>query len=239
MKDHISTAIERIKTFKPFQGYFLAFSGGKDSVVVKHLLNLAEVKYDGWYNHTTIDPPQLVRYITQYHKDITVIKPRTPFLKRMLVRGFPTRRNRWCCAEYKECYGYGRMVVTGIRAEESTARSHRKMVEHCLKKGSNKKLFNPIIDWTSEQVWNFIRSEGLEYCELYDEGDTRLGCVFCPLKYWKKRMDDTIRYPKYTRAFEKAFVKLYENKITKDKVPVSIAKHRSGIDLFRWWLRFA
>lgn len=36
-KTKVETAIERIKTFEPPEGYFLAFSGGKDSVVIKAL----------------------------------------------------------------------------------------------------------------------------------------------------------------------------------------------------------
>ena len=59
-KNKIEVAIDRIKHFEPSEGYYLAFSGGKDSIVCKELLNMAGVKYDAHYNHTTVDPPELI-----------------------------------------------------------------------------------------------------------------------------------------------------------------------------------
>ena len=68
--DKVETAIERIKMFEPKEGYYLAFSGGKDSIVVKELMNMAGVKYDAHYNNTTVDPPELISYIRKYHNKI-------------------------------------------------------------------------------------------------------------------------------------------------------------------------
>ena len=48
--DKVTRSIERLKTFEPPEGYYLAFSGGKDSVVIKHLADMAGVKYDAHYN---------------------------------------------------------------------------------------------------------------------------------------------------------------------------------------------
>lgn len=65
-KTKVETAIERIKTFEPPEGYFLAFSGGKDSVVIKALADMAGVKYDAHYNITSVDPPELVRFVKTF-----------------------------------------------------------------------------------------------------------------------------------------------------------------------------
>jgi phosphoadenosine phosphosulfate reductase len=43
--------------------YILAYSGGKDSVCVKAILDMAGVNYEAVYNATTVDPPELVRFI--------------------------------------------------------------------------------------------------------------------------------------------------------------------------------
>lgn len=59
--DKVKMALDRIRTFVPDEGYFVAFSGGKDSVVIKALCDLAGVRYDAHYNVTTVDPPELVR----------------------------------------------------------------------------------------------------------------------------------------------------------------------------------
>ena len=55
--DKVQTAIGRLKAFEPPEGYFLAFSGGKDSQAVYHLAKLAGVKFDAHYSLTTVDPP--------------------------------------------------------------------------------------------------------------------------------------------------------------------------------------
>lgn len=55
----------------------------------------------------------------------------------------------------------------------------RRQVEVCQLKG--KRVLNPIIDWTEDEVWNFIRKYHLPYCCLYDQGFCRIGCIGCPL----------------------------------------------------------
>ena len=50
-KDKVQVAIERLKTFEPPEGYYLVFSGGKDSVVIKALADMAGVKYDAHYKY--------------------------------------------------------------------------------------------------------------------------------------------------------------------------------------------
>ena len=71
--DKVETAIKRIKTFEPPEGYYLAFSGGKDSVVIKALCDMAKVKYDAHYNVTTVDPPELVQFVKTF-PDVTFDK---------------------------------------------------------------------------------------------------------------------------------------------------------------------
>ena len=232
MNEKIRLAISILQELEPDQGYYLAFSGGKDSCVCKKLLELSGVKFDAHYSNTTIDPPDLVYFIRQYHPDVTFENPGTPFLKRLLYKGFPLRQSRWCCAEYKETGGEDRFVVTGIRREESTKRSKRKLVELCYK-NSGKKYLNIIIDWSWEDVWGFISFYGVPYCKLYDQGFQRLGCVFCPMtkisvKYKEKRL-----YPGIYRQFQNAFIKLFEKKKSENRS--SITKWVSGEDMFNWW----
>ena len=69
-KTKLEVAIQRLKTFEPSEGYYLAFSGGKDSVVIKALADMAGVKYDAHYNVTSVDPPELVRFIKEKYPDV-------------------------------------------------------------------------------------------------------------------------------------------------------------------------
>lgn len=107
----IQVAIERLKIHQPPEGYYLAFSGGKDSCVVKELCNMAEVKYDAHYSVTTIDPPELIYFIKQHHRDVKWDRPEMPFLKMLVHKGAPIRTSRWCCEIYKEGGGAGRYVL--------------------------------------------------------------------------------------------------------------------------------
>ena len=79
----------------------------------------------------------------------------------------------------------------------------RKMVEQCYKQ--SKTVVNPIIDWTDEDVWEFIHEYDVPYCKLYDEGYKRLGCIGCPMGTVEHRNMEFERYPKYKQAYIRAF----------------------------------
>jgi len=227
--DKVDIAIRRLQAFEPPEGYYLAFSGGKDSIVIKQMAIEAGVKFDAHYSVTTIDPPDLIYYIREHHPDVIWERPEMPFLRKMISKGFPLRQSRWCCELYKENGGSGRLVVTGIRKAESNKRSKRKMVEHCIKDKS-KRLLHPIIDWLDEDVWAFIKDRNLPYCKLYDEGWARIGCLFCPMQQaWHKKIEGK-RYPSFERAFRRAFQKLY------DTGRESMARWKDGDEMFDWWI---
>ena len=84
----------------------------------------------------------------------------------------------------------------------------RRAIEHCYQR--HKTTVNPIIDWTDEDVWEFIKTENIPYCSLYDEGFSRLGCIGCPMSQTKGRERDFLRYPKYKDAYLRSFAALIE-----------------------------
>jgi len=230
-RDKVKMAIERLQTFEPPEGYYLAFSGGKDSITILELAKMAKVKFEAHYHVTTIDPPELVKFIKT--QNVIWDRPARPFLQELIRRGFPQHHRRWCCEMYKENGGKGRIVVTGIRWAESANRKNRKMVESCNKL-AGKNYVHPIIDWSDQEVWQFIRDYNILYCKLYDEGFKRLGCLFCPMG-GKHRLIECERYPKYVKAFINAFEKLYQRK--KDEGKNSVARWKSGEEMFWWWIR--
>jgi phosphoadenosine phosphosulfate reductase len=230
--DKVRLACDRLRHFEPPGGYYLAFSGGKDSVVIKHLANMAGVKYDAHYSVTTIDPPELVYFIREYHPYVIWEWPEIPFLRKLETKGFPHRHRRWCCEMYKENGGNGRRIITGVRWGESYNRGKRKLFEHCLSggyKSKNKTFVNPIIDWTTEEVWEFIKTYNVPYCKLYDIGFHRLGCLFCPMA-GKQRAYEAQIYPSYVKAFIKSFKRLHSS--GRD----SVKRWANGEEMFWWWL---
>ena len=233
-EDKVEIAIKRLKHFEPEEGYYLAFSGGKDSIVIKELAKMAKVKHDSHYSVTTIDPPELIKFIREF-SDVEWVRPEIPFLKKLVTKGFPQRHRRWCCELYKENGGNGRTVITGIRSAESYNRSRRKIFEHCFSggyKSKNKTFCNPIIDWTDDDVWDFIKERKLPYCSLYDEGWKRIGCLFCPMA-GKQRAVAAKRYPRIVKTWIGYFEKAYQHR----KGKPSIKKWASGEEMFWWWLK--
>lgn len=86
----------------------------------------------------------------------------------------------------------------------------RNMVEQCYAK--KKTTVNPIIDWTEEDVWEFLNDVvKVPHCELYDEGFTRLGCIGCPLQGRKGMLRDFERWPRYKQKYIKAFDRMIAN----------------------------
>jgi len=232
VNDKINIAIERLKQFEPEEGYYLAFSGGKDSCVIKALADMSGVKYDAHYNMTTIDPPELVQFIKDVHSDIIIDRPEKSFFQEMQYRGFPQRQNRWCCSVLKENGGENRFVITGVRWAESYKRSKRRMVESCYR-DAKKRYLNVVIDWAEEDIWEFIKSQNIPYCKLYDEGWKRIGCLFCPMSGPRRKMEIE-RYPKFRKAFELNFEKLYQKR--KEAGAKSISRWGSGKEMFEWWI---
>lgn len=267
-KTKVETAIERFKRFEPKDGYFLAFSGGKDSVVIKALADMAGVKYDAHYAITSVDPPALVQFVKEKHPD--VIRENQKWKKAGLYHREgapitmwnlipqknmpPTRIVRYCCAFLKETSGEGRFVVTGVRWAESAKRaqnrgglelaekkSHRVTkydpdttnggLIHTTQKFARRGL-NPIVDWTNEEVWEFIKEFNIPYCELYNEGFERLGCIGCPIAQNGARIRELKRYPKFNEAYLRAFDRMLKERWKKELE----SEWNSAEEVMEWWL---
>jgi len=233
VENKIKNAVIFLKNLEPPEGYYLAFSGGKDSIVIYNLAELAGVKFDCYYNTTTIDPPDLIYFIRKNYPNAKWNKPEKPLLAKMLDKGFPPlRQQRWCCELYKENGGKGRKIITGIRKEESAKRQNRKLVEFCFRDKS-KIYINPIVNWTEDEVWEFIQKYNMKYCSLYDEGWSRIGCLFCPAASKKNRLREIEKYPNYVKLFIRYFEKLVEKRKKEGK---PLRKWDTGEELFWWWV---
>ena len=111
-------------------GYYLAFSGGKDSQALYHITQLAGVKFCGHMNLTSVDPPEVIRFVKKNYPEVQLIKPKKSIFSLAVEKQIlPTMRVRWCCAEYKETAGAGKVTLIGIRKAESARRAKRNEVE--------------------------------------------------------------------------------------------------------------
>ena len=221
-------AIERLRAFEPAGGYWVAYSGGKDSDVILDLARRSGVKYTAHHNLTTCDPPEIVRHV-KLQSDVEIHRPKETMWQLIRRKKMPPRRNaRYCCEVLKESGGDGHLVVTGVRWGESARRSKRKMIESCYRK-KTKRYLHVIIDWNTSEVWDYIRNRSIEYCSLYDEGFKRLGCVLCPMTRDVERQMQ--RWPAIARAWERAIKATWRP----DKTNIRL-RFETPEAYWQWWL---
>lgn len=250
----VDDAIKRLKAFEPEEGYIVCDSGGKDSTVVYTLAKMAGVKHESVYNVTSVDPPELVRFLKEKHPDTRFQhshyadgKVKTMWTLIKDNKCLPTQTIRYCCAALKEAEHKGRLCVTGVRWAEGVRRRKnqgmvkvfgrkksddlimnddndeaRRTVEHCYR--TQKTLVNPIVDWEDEDVWEFIKAANIPYCELYDCGYKRLGCIGCPMATTARKKMDFERYPKYKENYLRAIEKLPRK------------KQETAEEMLEWWI---
>lgn len=111
-------------------GFYLAFSGGKDSQALYHCAVLGGVKFKAHMNFTSVDPPQVIRFVRRHYPDVVTHAPTKSIYQLAVDRGIlPSMRIRWCCADLKESAGAGKVTLIGIRKWESARRAQRHEVE--------------------------------------------------------------------------------------------------------------
>lgn len=246
-KNRVEVAIMRLKEFEPPEGYYLAFSGGKDSITIYNLAVKSGVKFDAHYSQGGIDPPELVKFIKTHYPDMIIERSPMSIFKAIQKRGMPRRQARWCCEMIKEKCGSGRRVVTGIRWEESPRRATRPMFQYCGNADKSKSFLNPIIDWTEKDVWEYIHQENIPHCSLYDEiGENgkplfpRLGCVLCPMATPRRTQIELNRWPKIAEAWKRACYRYWN--IMRKRHPeqectgAGCYKWDTPEDMWQWWL---
>lgn len=237
VEDKVKIAIERLRTFEPEDGYYVAYSGGKDSDVVLDLVKRSGCKFDAHYNVSSVDAPETVYYIRNQHPEVSFDFPRDRDGKVVTMWNLipkhkipPTRMMRYCCSDLKEVNGKGRLVVTGVRWAESTNRKkNRGLVNIGNRKDRSvtlnndnddtrlmvehcyrkqKTVLNPIIDWEDADVWEYIHSNNLPYNPLYDKGYNRIGCIGCPMN--SRRGAELEKFPKIKELYLRAFRKMLD-----------------------------
>lgn len=229
--DKIKVAIDLIKEHEPPEGYYVCFSGGKDSVVIYDLVKRAGVKFDAHFNITTVEPPELRRFIKKFYPEVEEVHPLLTMYHLIVKKKIlPLSGTRFCCQELKEKGGKDRVKITGIRAEESPRRRKRKIFEPNTRgKGF---FLHPIKCWSEKEIWQYIHENNLPYCELYDRGRKRIGCVLCPFQ-GKNEVDKDLRdYPAIANYYKSACNAVVRNALAEEKQP----RFKSGEDMFNWWI---
>ena len=185
----------------------ICYSCGKDSEVILELAKMAQIEYRAIYKVTTIDPPGTIKHAIE--KGVELVRPKETFFQLIRRKGLPSRKIRFCCQELKE-YKILDYAVVGIRAEESAKRKERYKEPTQCRIYQNKdevEQYLPILNWTNQDVADFIEERGIKCHPLYyDENGRfdvtrRLGCMCCPLASKRKRIIEFQKHPVMVRQY--------------------------------------
>ena len=187
-------------------GYYLAFSGGKDSQALFHMTQLAGVKFRGHMNLTSVDPPEVIRFVKKNYPEVELIKPGKSIFQHAIEKQIlPTMRVRWCCSEYKETAGAGKVTLIGIRKAESSRRAKRNEVEINNRKFSGD--LDGLDEYRQEQKAKRARHKSKEQGVNITNADEEqtLGCIhgkesllISPIIFWTEKdvwefLNDVVR----------------------------------------------
>lgn len=243
LEKKIYQAIRLLKSIPTDNGDIeLSYSGGKDSDVILRLSQMAGIKVRVIYKSTSIDPPGTIKHALSNGAEI--IRPKKTFFKLIEEHGMPSRFVRFCCRELKE-YKVCNIAIQGIRRCESRARTVRYKEPQMCRMYKNKKdivsVFLPILEWTDEDVNDFIKEQRIQCSPVYydDEGDfhveRRLGCMCCPLASRKNRLQEFKNHPRMVRLYIKAYEKWMHTKSKKNndrQISSSNGKYLNAVDAF-------
>ena len=159
-------------------GFLLGMSGGKDSQALFHMAQLAGVKFDPYMSLTGIEPKETVVFVRRNYPEVRYIRPKIPFYKLLVKKQMlPTRTARYCCAVLKEPVGAGRVVLIGIRHQESARRAKRKEVEISGKKFSGD--IAQFFDYQSAQIEAKLRKKhkNLNHDQFSEPKASEVRCI--------------------------------------------------------------
>lgn len=178
---------------------YVAFSGGKDSIVALDLVHRALPKdsYIVLFGNTGMELPDtypFIETVRKHYSDISLYECKAvlPSVESWKIFGPPARGIRWCCSVHKTApqiqflrkylgKTYIRsLAFTGIRSEESVSRSQYETLSFG-KKHAGQDSCHPILSWNSAELYLYIFSEHLPMNEAYKKGCPRVGCLVCPM----------------------------------------------------------
>ncbi len=171
----------------------LASSFGAEDVVVIDMMLRINPKAriftldTGRLNQETYDIMDAIR--DKYNVNIEVMFPDQSEVEQMVrVNGlnlfYQSIGNRKLCCGIRKVHSLKRMLstldgwITGVRADQTEVRSNANKIEIDLQHNGILKI-NPIIEWTWEQTWDYIKKNNVPYNKLHDKGFSSIGCEPC------------------------------------------------------------
>lgn len=172
-----------------FPNITFASSFGAEDVVIVHMLQNIRPQTDIFYLDTDFhfkETYETIEKIKAAYKNINLIRVSPAITPEQQAEQhgdelWKTDANACCNIRKVEpltrTLGGYEAWITGIRRDQAPTRANAKKIEYDTKFGLVK--FNPIADWTNEQVWDYIRANNIIYNPLHDQNYPSIGCTYC------------------------------------------------------------
>lgn len=226
MEQLVQETIKKIyNTFIEYQDkvdvFYVAFSGGKDSVVALDLVqralphNCFKVLFGdtGMEFPDTYETVEKIKQICAEEKiEFLQAKSKLKPENTWQIFGPPAVTIRWCCSVHKttpqimqlrevlQKPDFTGMAFTGVRGDESLSRSEYDAISYGGKH-SGQYSCHPILEWNTAELFLYIYENGLTFNNAYKKGNTRAGCLACPMSQGKHDYMKYKNYPDDTDLF--------------------------------------
>lgn len=206
--------------------FYVAFSGGKDSVVALDLVQraLPHNSFKVLFGDTGMEFPDTYSVIERVkqlceEENIEFIQSRFKVEpeKTWKIFGPPAVTMRWCCSVHKttpqimllrevlQKPDFTGMAFTGIRGDESLSRGEYDSISYGGKH-SGQYSCHPVLEWNTAELFLYIYDNDLIFNKTYKKGNTRAGCLVCPMSQGKHDFMKYQNYPNEMKVFIDAIV---------------------------------
>jgi len=203
-----------IKQYKKYGNnnlIFVRFSGGKDSIVLLHLIKELKLPFVIGFVNIGVECPDTVEFVKEIEKKwgITIITKNYPrFWQTFKIKGYPTKDNRWCTnlkfdllrdLSHEVYQNEHFLSLEGSRFYEEERRYFWEVdTDHNI---DNCTVILPLSKWTALDIWGYILDKEIHINPLYAKGFERVACWLCPGAGSISRQIVKEVYPKLAKKF--------------------------------------